>query len=398
MEKTCKFCKKDKNELSDRSFISHQNGCSNNPKKQKKVKRICQYCKIDLFKNLLGVVNHEKWCKENPNSKKLQESYSRNRNKTLVRELGEYRDFQVICSNEKCKRKFTIQEREKQFPLKERYFCNRSCSSTFSTSKDNKQITKVLECIVCSTETSVNKRTDPKKVKCKECRDSELIQKCLICGEIKGQCSKKDICSKYRQIKYLVKYFGFDNSTLGTNNSYKEYDRVREILRVEYEENLLTLNEIGLKYFGKWNSNIEKILIMFNIKRRSLSEAGTLSVEKNGIRETIIYPYKNYHHTTWEGKTYFLRSSYELDFTTELDLKKIKYEVEDLRVRYFDTQEKRERIAIPDFYLPETNEIVEIKSSYTYDEQNMKDRVKVFRELGYGFRLILDKIEIEIDY
>ena len=59
-------------------------------------------------------------------------------------------------------------------------------------------------------------------------------------------------------------------------------------------------------------------------------------------------------------------------------------------LKYFDTQEKKYRIAIPDFYLIEKNRIVEIKAKYWYDEQNMNDKQTQYKILGFDFELILD--------
>ena len=70
--------------------------------------------------------------------------------------------------------------------------------------------------------------------------------------------------------------------------------------------------------------------------------------------------------------------------------------MESLRIRYFDTQRGKERFAIPDFYLPETNTIVEIKGSFTLNEQNMKDKFKKYKELGYNVKLILEHKEIDL--
>ena len=91
-----------------------------------------------------------------------------------------------------------------------------------------------------------------------------------------------------------------------------------------------------------------------------------------------------------------MRSSYEIEFANLLDENKILYEVEALRINYFDTQRQYERIAIPDFYLPETNTIVEIKSRWTLDLVNMLDKVKEYNENGYDFKLILDHKEVDI--
>jgi competence CoiA-like predicted nuclease len=80
-----------------------------------------------------------------------------------------------------------------------------------------------------------------------------------------------------------------------------------------------------------------------------------------------------------------------------LDEQKINYEYETLRIKYYDTYLKVERTSIPDFYLPDSNTIVEIKSTYTLNVQNMKDRVKRYRELGYKFILMLNKKEVNVD-
>jgi len=40
--------------------------------------------------------------------------------------------------------------------------------------------------------------------------------------------------------------------------------------------------------------------------------------------------------------------------------------------------------------------IVEIKSEYTLDIQEMKDKVKAYKELGYNFKLILNNEEVDL--
>ena len=70
--------------------------------------------------------------------------------------------------------------------------------------------------------------------------------------------------------------------------------------------------------------------------------------------------------------------------------------MECLRLKYFNTQTNSYGCAIPDFYIPSKNEIVEIKSSYTLDIQNMKDKFKAYKELGYNCKCICDYKEIKI--
>ena len=103
------------------------------------------------------------------------------------------------------------------------------------------------------------------------------------------------------------------------------------------------------------------------------------------------------NHLTWDGETVVLRSSYESDYAELLDSKKIKYEVESLRLKYFDSQSNKNRIAIPDFYIVDTNTIVEIKSDFTLDIQEMRDRFKVYQSLGYATILILEHEEIDLN-
>lgn len=79
-----------------------------------------------------------------------------------------------------------------------------------------------------------------------------------------------------------------------------------------------------------------------------------------------------------------------------MDIHKISYTYENLKIKFFDTQKNRYRLAIPDFYLPNTNTIVEIKSSWTLNVQEMKDKVKEYKKLGYAFKLILDHKETDL--
>lgn len=57
----------------------------------------------------------------------------------------------------------------------------------------------------------------------------------------------------------------------------------------------------------------------------------------------------------------------------------------------------KERIAIPDFYLPDTNTIIEIKSIFTLDVQNMKDKVAAYLAFGFKFKLILEHKECDLN-
>jgi len=58
-----------------------------------------------------------------------------------------------------------------------------------------------------------------------------------------------------------------------------------------------------------------------------------------------------------------------------------------MTVNYYDSVLKKPRFAIPDFYLPNYNMIIEVKSSFTFDKQNMIDKAKAYIENGYDFIL-----------
>ena len=70
--------------------------------------------------------------------------------------------------------------------------------------------------------------------------------------------------------------------------------------------------------------------------------------------------------------------------------------VEELKIEYFDSQQSKKRVAIPDFYLPDTNEIVEIKSDFTLDIQEMLDKFDAYKKLGYIPKLILEGKEVDL--
>ena len=159
----------------------------------------------------------------------------------------------------------------------------------------------------------------------------------------------------------------------------------------DYWVNRLTSTEIGLKYNYPSPCNIVgKIFNYLNIPRRNLNKSGVLNYETGKIPIRTSGSYKAEWHKTWDNKEVYLRSSYETDYANELDKNKVLYDTESLRIKYWNSKLNEYHCAIPDFYLPNTNTIVEIKSDYTLDIQEMKDKVKAYKDLGYNFKLILN--------
>ena len=133
------------------------------------------------------------------------------------------------------------------------------------------------------------------------------------------------------------------------------------------------------------------------IKTRNLSSSqkNALLTGRNTLPTTeheIKLGFKQGWHTTWEGKRIFYRSGAELKYAELLDEEKISYDVESLRIEYYDSEKGYNRIAIPDFLLSETNEIIEVKSRITFRKQNMIDKFKKYKELGYKPRLLYEGV------
>jgi hypothetical protein len=169
-----------------------------------------------------------------------------------------------------------------------------------------------------------------------------------------------------------------------------EFLKIQSLLYTEYHikcESMLTL----MKKFNIPSSRTMDIIFrLFDIEARSFSESTTNALAQNRaqIRSSIVY--KNIFHKSWFGETFCLRSSYEEEYAKKLDESQTKYFVEHLRIKYFHTEQKRYRIAVPDFYLPKTNTIVEVKSTYWLDENEMRDKKSAYLSLGYNFILNLE--------
>lgn len=294
-----------------------------------------------------------------------------------------------ICKN--CRKKFN--NRKDLKILKNSKFCSGYCSRSYSTKFDNKNETKIVNCIDCNKTIVINKRASSLKCKCDICKKHKT---CKQCGQ--EICKNKKICNLIKKKRCLL-LFGFNENVLGTLDVYKEYDRIIQVIIKEYIDNKLCLEDICLKYKYPYGAaNLWNLIksINDNFKFRSLSDSlknRLLTGKVNFLSNIISHRYHSGWHITWNNKKIFYRSSFELDYCKELDIQQIDYEVENLRIEYWDSSRCKYRIAIPDFYLPDSNTIVEIKSEYTYDKQNMDDKIKAYKKLGYGFKLILDKVE-----
>jgi len=96
-------------------------------------------------------------------------------------------------------------------------FCSSKCARSYSTKFDNKKETKNAKCTTCDSPIKINKRSNPKIVRCTSCFEKNPRKKytntCEICGDIfeavsqhAKSCSKT--CTNYilsiKRSKYLL--------------------------------------------------------------------------------------------------------------------------------------------------------------------------------------------------
>ena len=294
-------------------------------------------------------------------------------------------------------------------------FCSKECARSYS-SKMKTGKTKNIKCIVCGEIFNVPLNTNEKRYICNTCKYKEndlnirndvnvrkrQIKKCPVCGSFyfTGDGCKNVFCKEhnYQMFKTLIKYFTFDKNKLGTKDVEKEYERIKNLLYDLYWNQNMSSYDLARMFNYKSNpTNItQKFFKYLDIPTKGIKYAVQEGYLEGRQKPKSDKKYKCGWHETWDGRKVYLRSSYEEDFANKLDKEKIKYDVESLRIKYFDTQLKRDRCAVPDFYLIEQNTIVEIKSEFTLDIQNMKDKKKAYIDNGYNFKLICEHKEIDI--
>ena len=137
-------------------------------------------------------------------------------------------------------------------------------------------------------------------------------------------------------------------------------------------------------------------MITTNQKGKQTELEILLYVTKLGYSVSIPWGDKDRYDQIWDINGNLIRI--QVKTAKELDEQKIDYEVESLVIPYFDSQKEKYRCAIPDFYIPNQNLIVEIKSNWTLNKQNMIDKFESYKQLGYNYKLICEHKEIKLNY
>ena len=252
-----------------------------------------------------------------------------------------------------------------------RKFCSSSCSAKYNNVRRQRK--------PWTEEQKESVRLDRVEQICKYCgKPTGMLvipsKKCGICEE----------CKPFVPRLKTLRKLGIERGTLKTR-----YQTAVQRICTEYfdeKESLCTLS----KKYGLDELVFYQILQQDPRGVRSLSESLQTALECDRLHIQDSPNFIHGTHTSWEGFNFHYRSSWEEQYMKELDEQKIRYEVEPFYVRYWDSQQQKERLAKPDFYLPDSNEIVELKSTFTYDEQNMKDKFQAYRKKGYTPKLLLN--------
>ena len=326
----------------------------------------CKFCGKE-YNNYQSLNSHVRQCKLNPNR------HIKKSNK---------KEYNLIC--QKCGKEYKLELTETNYNKGEyTKYCCRSCANSRKQTEETKQ--KISNSI------NIYNKLNKKKKYCKICGKEIINKKSLFCSDECKNINKKKLV--------LLKYFGLTLNNIGTPKFIEDFNNCRNTLHNLYWKEKKCFDEISKIYNYPYIGNLTKVFRSLNINRRNLSESINLSFSngRHKLSDILDYNYKSGYHTTWNNKEIFYRSSYELEYAKILDKQNIDYEVESKKIQYYDSKENRLRIAIPDFYLPNENKIVEIKSYWTLDIQNMKDKIKSYLDNNYNVSLILEGEEVNIN-
>ena len=309
----------------------------------------------------------------------------------------EYRSYLKYSKNETeiycCKKCNNVKVRKTNL---EKYgvVCNSQLDSNKKMVADkwgNKTIEQIEKIIDNRRETCIEKygvdyytKTDEFKVKSKETWMEKYGVENPSYSEIVRE----------KRVKTKFKNFGF------INNSQTEdwKDRIDEIWKNRPKEEIDIILEnrkitCNLKYNKDSYSQTDEYKIRF--KNTSIEKYGV----EHPMQSAIIFNKQQKSGLKikeYENSNLSYQGTYELDFLEnyydELNIEKID------PIKYFLNESSH--YYHPDFYLPDYNLIIEIKSSYTYNydiERNITKK-KYSIENGYNFIFIIDKDYSELNY
>ena len=163
----------------------------------------CETCG-KTFKNCKIKANHIRWT----HRKYDKESYiAKVRNtieKNMVAKKGCLKSFKVSCT--KCKKELEVQEREKEFPKRKKYFCSRGCANS-RTWSDADKMKKSFSIKHSEKAKAANRKNRLKLIKSgKYIKQTKLCKNCdskFVTRHDNIFCSRKCL-KEYRRISILA--------------------------------------------------------------------------------------------------------------------------------------------------------------------------------------------------
>ena len=183
---------------------------------------ICKWCGKEVDDDKIG--GHTTFCEMNPNRESNLE-LSRTNIEKMVRARQKQREMnpdehtrkevKTIC--EKCGKEFTQITSEYYVRIgKASRFCSRKCANSHPDACKGK--TKIVKCVDCGKDVEVKNQTNPKLVRCNDCKKSHeqircnrnlnsshiyIQRNCVVCGGIIPQIMTKS--GRYSTTKYCSK-------------------------------------------------------------------------------------------------------------------------------------------------------------------------------------------------
>lgn len=327
--------------------------------------KVCIYCEKEFKPKYKAQIYCSKSCKSSHHQKLI-----------LERKIIEYNKSPKICAY--CGGPIPFEKRTNKC-------CSQSCACSLgNTIRERHPWTKEQRLNLS------NKMILDRK----ESQSKYIIHNCKYCG-VKLDKPKSRTCSECKQ---YVGYLRTFNKMNILNGSLKDrLCKLKEIIYTEYFINYKNFTEIS-NIYNIDSTTIYKVLNLCGERLRTLKERIELSILKGGSK-IFKYNYITGIHISWDGKSYVYRSSWEDKYMYELDDQKINYIYEPFCVEYTDSITNKLRVATPDFYFPDTHEIIELKSDYTIKGkvQEMKDKFKAYQEHGYTPKLLLNWEFVDIN-
>lgn len=229
-------------------------------------------------------------------------------------------------------------------------------------------------------------------VKCDFCSDIksiQMLQHTLSCKKDgKYYCNK---CKWIKSKKTCLDKYGFENAS-----SAEIIKNKRKLSNIDSYgvENVFQSQEIKNRIMDYWLANfgVENGAQTKHIKDKIKKTFNEKYGEDHFMKNTLAYDKylkSSLKIIKFKGSEIYYQGSYELDFL-EKYYEKVKIE-NGIGIRY--QFENTNHSYMPDFYLPDYNLIVEIKSTYTYNLHLSKNLLKQEYSIisGHNFVFIIDK-------